>query len=196
MSRPDLPAGVSSAVALAHVERFPLIKAEFDVADGGTVYICGLDSNVTYEGNVYLASRGLISMESIVETGDEVAGIRFTLSGVTAALRAEALLVAYQGRPCTVMWAFLENGVLVVDELTWQGRLDVPSINFTKGSCTITVTAEHRMADWARPRQLLFNDADQRRIDATDEFFVGVEAMKEKTINLFSKAVLLEAGRG
>lgn len=195
MSRPDIPAGVLTAVAQSHVDRFPLIACEFDVADGGTVYICGLDVNVTYGGNVYLASRGLVSMESIVETPDEVAGIRFTLAAVTDALVAEALLVKYQGRPCTVLMAFIESGVLRVDPVAWQGRLDVPEITRGAKTRTITVTAEHRMADWARPRQLMFNDADQRRIDQTDTFFVGIEAMREMTINLFNKDVMRLASR-
>jgi len=196
MSRPDLPTDVQTAVVQSHVERFPLIACDFDVADGGSIYISGLDKDVTYGGNTYLASRGLVSMEPIVETPDEVAGIKFTLAAVTDALVAEALLVQYQGRPCTVLWGFIENGMLAVDEVAWQGRLDVPEITRGAKTRTITVTAEHRMADWSRPRVLLFNDADQRRIDPTDAFFVGVEAMKEKTINLFSKAVLLAAGRG
>lgn len=195
MSRPGLPPGVATTVDNDHVELFPLVRMEFDPADGGTLYIAGYIKDVTYDGNVYLSSRGLASIDPIVETNDEVTGLKFTLAGMPEAVLTEALLVKYQGRLCTVMLAFLDGETLHVDPEAWQGRLDVPEITRTQGSRTITVTAEHRLIDWKRPRKLLFNDADQRRIDLTDTFFVGIEAMEEKEINLFSREVMLQARR-
>lgn len=195
MSRPGLPLGVATTVDNDHVELFPLVRMEFDAADGGTLYIAGYIKDVTYGGNVYLSSRGLASIDPIVETNDEVTGLKFTLAGMPEAVLTEALLVKYQGRLCTVMLAFLDGETLHVDPEAWQGRLDVPEITRTQGSRTITVTAEHRLVDWKRPRKLLFNDADQRRIDPTDTFFVGIEAMEEREINLFSREVMLQARR-
>jgi hypothetical protein len=194
MSRPGLPAGVASTVDNAHVPLFPLVRMEFDAADGGTLYIAGYPKDVTYDGNVYLSSRGLASVEPLVETSDEVTGLKFTLSGVPQIILTEALLIKYQGRLCTVLLAFLDGETMHVDPEAWQGRLDVPEIARTKDSRTITITAEHRMIDWRRPRRLLFNDADQRRIDPTDTFFVGIESMEERTINLFSREVMKQPG--
>lgn len=193
MSRPDISSDLQSAVQNGHVPWFPLIKMEFDVADGGTLYVAGTDFPVTYDGQTWIATRGLVSMEPIVETSEEVTGVKFTLAGVTDALIAEALLVKYQGRPCTILWACLDGATLRVDPQAWQGRLDVPEIKRGRTSKTISVTAEHRMADWARSRGLMFNDADQRRIDPTDTFFVGCEQMTEKEIVLFSREVMLRA---
>ena len=195
MSRPGLPPGVAAAVDNDHVPLFPLVRMDFDVADGGSLFIAGYPRDVTYDGNVYLSSRGLASIEPIVETSDEVNGLKFTLAGVPEAVLAEALLAKYQGRLCTVLLAFLDGETLNVDPQAWQGRLDVPEIVRAKGTRTITITAEHRLVDWRRPRKLLFNDADQRRIDPTDTFFVGIEAMEEREINLFSREVMLQARR-
>lgn len=195
MSRPGLPPGVATAVQNDHVPLFPLVRLEFDVADGGTLFIAGYPRDVTYDGDVYLSSRGLASMEPLTETSDEVTGLKFTLAGVPQVVLTEALLAQYQGRPCTVLLAFMDGDTMHVDPQAWQGRLDVPEITRVQGSRTIVVTAEHRMVDWKRSRRLLFNDADQRRIDPTDTFFVGIEAMEEREINLFSREVMLQARR-
>ena len=193
MARPNLPVGLTTAASAEHVPWFPLIKMEFDAGDGGTLYIAGTDFDVEYDGQDWISARGFGSMEAIVETPDEVAGIKFTLAGVPEAVLAEALLVKYQGRPCTVLWACLDGGTLYVDPSAWKGRLDVPEISRGKGSRSITVTAEHRLVDWQRSRRLLFNDADQRRVDPTDTFFLGSENMAELEITLFSKDVMRKA---
>lgn len=192
-NRPGLPDAVVDAAEQEHVDWFPLVQMDFDVGDGGTLYISGTDFDVEYDSKTWIAARGLGSMESIVETADEVTGIKFTLAGVPESVIAEALIAKYQGRPCTVKFACIKNGVLNVDPTTWQGRLDVPEISRDKTSRTITVTAEHRLVDWQRSRRLLFNDADQRRIDPTDDFFFGAEQMAELEINLFSKDVMRKA---
>lgn len=194
MSRPGLPPGVATTVEQGHVPMFPLVRMEFDTADGGDLCISGYIKDVVYDGNTYLSSRGFASMEPLIETSDEVTGLRFTMAGVPQIVLTEALVAKYQGRPCTVLLAFVDSdGTLHVDPYAWQGRLDVPEITRAEGTRTIVVTAEHRMVDWMRSRRLFFNDADQRRIDTTDTFFVGVEAMEEREIVLFSREVMLQA---
>lgn len=195
MSRPGLPPGVATAVQNDHVGLFPLVRMEFDAADGGTLFIAGYPRDVVYGGNTYISSRGLASIDPLIETSDEINGLKFTLAGVPEAVLAEALIVKYQGRLCTILLAFLDGETLHVDPQAWQGRLDVPEITRTQGSRTITISAEHRMFDWKRPRIMMFNDADQRRIDPSDTFFVGIEAMEEREINLFSREVMLQARR-
>lgn len=190
MSRPDIPAGVQSAVTADHVQWLPLVIMEFA---SGTIYLAGTDFDVDYGGHTYIAARGMGSMEPIVETPDDIAGIKFTLSGVPSAALTEALTEVYQGRKVTVMWGFLSaSGTLTVDPAAWIGRLDIPEIVRGAGTRTITVTAEHRMADWKRPRQLLFNHADQQRIDPGDTFFLGIESMSERTIVVFSKEAMMQ----
>lgn len=188
MSRPGVTSGVTTAASADHVAWFPLVKMEFD---SGTAYVAGTDFNVDYDGQTWLAARGLGSIDPIVESGDEIAGLKFTLSGVSSTGIAEAQTEKYQGRPVTVLWATVDaTGTLNVDPAAWQGRMDTPTIARGKGTCTISITAEHRMVDWQRPRKLLFNHADQQRILPGDNFFLGLEAMAERNIVLFSKEAL------
>jgi len=185
VSARNLSPGLIDALNDEHVTLFPLLKMEFDSA---TIYLAGTDFNVDYDGQIWLAARGIGKIEPINESADGVEGLRFTLSGVTDESLAEAQQEQYQGRAVTVLWCFIDAaGVLHVDPTAWQGRLDVPSIALGKTTATITVTAEHRMVDWERPRKLLFNHADQQRIDPTDTFFQGIESMVNQDIVVFSR---------
>lgn len=192
MTRPSTPAGVLSTVLNPHVPFFPLVQMDFDVADGGTQRLAGTDFNIDYGGFTWTATRGWASMEPLTETADTVAGIKFTLSGVPTAALTESLTVQYQSRAVTVLWACLDGGTLYVDPLAWKGRMDVPEIVRDRATRSISITAEHPMADWGRPHVFLFNHADQQRIDAGDNFFLGIEAMNEKEIVVFSKEVMMQ----
>ena len=160
-----------------------LVKLEFDT---GTVYISGADFDVGYEGQVWTSLRGLGSVDPIVESDNEIPGISLTLSGVPNEAIIHAQSEAYRGRKVTIKWAFFDdNDILCVDSAAWMGFMDVPIITREKDTCTIQVTAENRMIDWQRPRGLLFNHADQQRIDPTDNFFLGIESMVEREVVLF-----------
>ena len=183
MNRPNLPAELADIVAQDHLEFFMLVKLEFDT---GTVYISGADFDVGYEGQVWTSLRGLGSVDPIVESDNEIPGINLTLSGVPNEAIIHAQSEAYRGRKVTIKWAFFdENDILCVDSAAWMGFMDVPIITREKDTCTIQVTAENRMIDWQRPRGLLFNHADQQRIDPTDNFFLGIESMVEREVVLF-----------
>jgi hypothetical protein len=184
MSARGLSAGLQTALQKAHVAYFALLKIEFD---SGPIYLSGTDFNVDYDGQTWLAARQIGTIEKLTETADQVEGLRFTLSGVSDAALAEAQQEQYQGRRVTVLWAFLDGPTLHVDPAAWQGRLDIPTISLGRTTATITVTAEHRMADWQRPRKLMFNHADQQRVDPGDNFFLGIEAMEKAEIVVFSK---------
>lgn len=186
-NRPSSPADFVAALVAAHVTHWPLIKLEFE---DETTYLCGLDFSMDFDGQTWSSTRGLISLEEMVESSDgDVTGIKITLAGVRAEDVADALTEPVQGRPCTVLWATLKDGAVVVDPLAWKGRMDVMGLSRPKGSRTISVTAENPMADWQRPREILFNDAGQRRIDPTDSYFVGIETIERRDIVLFSKEV-------
>lgn len=183
MNRPNLPAGIADIVAQDHLEFFMLVKLEFDT---GTVYISGADFDVGYEGEVWTSLRGLGSVDPIVESDSEIPGISLTLSGVPNEAIIHAQTEAYRGRKVTIKWAFFDaDDVLCVDSSAWMGFMDVPIITRGKETSTIQVSAENRMIDWQRPRGSLFNHADQQQVDATDNFFLGIESMVEKEVVLF-----------
>ena len=182
MSRPGLPGSLPAVLARDHVEFFPLVKLEFD---SGTLYLSGCDFNVDYAGQIWTSLRGLGSIDVITESPDEIPGINLTLSGVPNEAIVHAQTEKYRGRRVTVLWAFFDADVLLVDSACWQGYIDVPVITRGPTTCTIQITAENRMIDWQRPRGLIFNHADQQRVLAGDNFFFGIESMVEREIVLF-----------
>lgn len=188
MSARNLTSGLQTALQQPHVPYFPLLKMVFD---SQTLYLSGTDFDVDYDGQTWLAARGIGSIEKIVETGSSIEGMRFTLFGVSDESLAEVQQEKYQGREVTILWAFLDGATLHVDPTAWQGRLDVPAIAMGENNSTITVTAEHRMAAWMRPLPLLFNHADQIRIDPSDNFFLGIEALENADIVVFSKESMM-----
>jgi hypothetical protein len=182
MSRPNLPGGLPTVLARDHVEFFPLVKLEFD---SGTLYLSGCDFAVDYLGQLWTSLRGLGAIDVITESPDEIPGISLTLSGVPNEAIVHAQTEKYRGRRVTVLWAFFDGDVLLVDSACWQGYIDVPVITRGPATCTIQITAENRMIDWQRPRGLIFNHADQQRILVGDNFFFGIEGMVEREIVLF-----------
>lgn len=182
MSRPNLPGGLPAVLDREHVEFFPMVKLEFD---SGTIYISGCDFNVDYQGEIWSSLNGLGSIDAIAESADEVPGLSLTISGVPNEAIVHAQTEKYRGRKVTVLWAFFDGDVLLVDPATWQGFIDVPIITRGADTCTIQITAENRMIDWQRPRGLLFNHADQQRFSAGDNFFLGIEGMVEREVVLF-----------
>ena len=170
-----------------------LVKLDFDVTP---VYLCGADFDVTYDGNLWSSLRGLGSLDPIVESSSEIPGLSLTLSGVPFESSVHAQTEAYRGRKVTVLWAFFDGDNLRVDPSNWQGYMDVPIITRGQETCTIQVTAENRMIDWQRQRGLLFNHADQQRINASDNFFLGIESMVEYEITLFKAESYSGGGSG
>jgi hypothetical protein len=185
-----LSAGVVARLQASHITWFPMIRMEFDT---GIVRVVGLHFPIEWpvgSGDNWVASRGLGSVDNVTESIDSIEGLRFTLAGIPSSVIAEAQQDKYQGRPCGLLIAFLDDaGVYQVDESTWQGRLDVPVIDRQPDkTCTITVTAEHSMADWRRKRELLFNSVSQKRIAPNDTMLDGIENSKRIEKVVFSKA--------
>lgn len=197
-NRPDLDPDIATAVQQPHVRHFPMIECEFDAEDGGPVRVAGYRRNVEYDGHTWIAgtARGVITMEAIIEAPDEIPALRFTLSLDASASVAEALIVKYKNRPMRVLWCFFDDDDnLIVDDKSWQGRMSAPVIQRGPGSRTISITGEHRLADWQRDRRLLYNHADQQRIDPTDNFYLGNETFVNKDIIIFSREALIRASR-
>lgn len=188
MSDRSLDAGTSAAVVQPHVTHFPLIQMDFD---SGVSRISGADFDVEWpigSGIFFRTVRGLGSMEAITETNESVEGIKFSLAGVPVERVIEAQQEKYQGRPCTVLWAFIDDAGIHVDPAVWKGRLDIPIIDPGKDTCVLSVTAEHTMVDWQRPRPLLFNSVSQKRYHPTDTVFDGIELSRQTEKIIFSKA--------
>lgn len=176
----SLAAGVTSAIAAAHIESFPLVELGLD---SGTLYLCGAAIDVTYSGHTYLAAYGVGQVEAIEETDAGVMGLAFTLSHVPSSSLSLALGTEVQGRSCLVRMAFIDStGTLNVDTNVWTGYLDQMSVTDDSPYGQIRVTAEHKLIRWDVPKLWRFSDEDQRIVLSTDGFFKNAAATAEATI--------------
>lgn len=175
-----LTGGFAAALAASHVNPFPLIELQFA---SGTDYICGLAHDVIYGGNTYLAAGGCIGIERIAETGTQTEGLRIALVGSTAANVALVLSEKVQGRICVVRLAVIDGaGALQVDENVWTGLMDTLSLLDNADGCAVSITAEHMLTTWDRPRPVRHTDAQQQILFPGDLGDQYIEDMAEAAI--------------
>lgn len=179
MSR-SLSGGFTTAIALPSVNLFPLLELQFA---SGTDYLCGLAHDVPWNGNTYLAAGGYMGLERIVETATQTEGLRIALEGSSAANVALLLTEKVQGRLVIVRLAALDAaGVPQVDANVWTGLMDSMVLNDDAQNCVVTITAEHMLAVWDRPRVVRFTDAQQQILYPGDLGLQYVEEMAEASI--------------
>jgi hypothetical protein len=180
MSRLTIPSGFATAIADGHVNIFPLMELQFA---SGTDYICGLDHDVVYGGNTYLAAGRCIGIEPIKETGLQTEGLRIMLDGATSANVALVLGEKVQGRKAIIRMAVIDGtGTLRVDENVWTGLMDVMAIEDSPDACRAIITAEHMLAIWDRPKIKRYSDAEQQLLFPGDLGLQYIEEMAEANI--------------
>jgi hypothetical protein len=140
---------------------------------------------ITYGGTGYLGIGTLGTISPVEETTDLAArGISMQLSGVPTALIAVALTENYQGKACSVMFGALDSsGALVSSPITvFSGRMDVMSINDDGQNATIGMTAENKLVDFRRPREVRYTDEEQKNLYPLDKGLEFVNSIQEKEI--------------
>lgn len=140
---------------------------------------------ITYNGTGYLGIGTLGTISPIEETTDLAArGISLQLSGVPTAQIAIALTENYQGRECSILFAAMaSDGTLVSTPVTvFSGRMDVMTINDDGEQAIIGMTAENKLVDFRRPRELRYTDEEQKSLFPSDKWLEFVNAIQEKEI--------------
>jgi hypothetical protein len=136
--------------------------------------------SVTYQG---IGTLGTIS--PVEETTDLSArGINFQLSGVPSAYVAIALTENYQGKECSVLFGALDaTGAIVASPVTiFAGRMDVMSVNDDGQEASIIMSAENKLVDFRRPREVRYTHEEQQNLFSTDLGLEFVNAIQEKQI--------------
>jgi hypothetical protein len=140
---------------------------------------------ITVGSTAYLGIGTLGSISPVEETTDLAArGISMQLSGVPTAMLAVALTENYQGRECSVLFGALQaSGALVSSPVTiFSGRMDVMSINDDGQNATIGMSAENKLVDFRRPREVRYTDQEQKNLFPSDKGLEFVTAIQEKQI--------------
>jgi len=157
---------------------------------------------ITYAGTGYLGIGTLGTISPVEETTDLAArGITMQLSGVPTAMIAVALSENYQGKACSVMFGALDSsGALVSTPITiFSGRMDVMSINDDGQNATIGMTAENKLVDFRRPREVRYTDEEQKNLYSGDKGLEFVNSIQEKEIywgNAKMTAPVIDNGGG
>ena len=143
----------------------PILLASLSFAT--PVHIWTGYGTITVGSTAYLGIGTLGSISPVEETTDLAArGISMQLSGVPTAMLAVALTENYQGRECSVLFGALQSsGALVSSPVTiFSGRMDVMSINDDGQNATIGMTAENKLVDFRRPREVRYTDQEQKNL--------------------------------
>lgn len=160
-----------AAAGASHVEPRLLV---FIGTPGEQYYICSGNTDITHPDtlDVYTAVGPFGSVEAIGEDTDlRPTTIRMTLSGVDSALLSDATTQAYSRGRVQIFVAFLNPATMQLVDSPYEvffGQLDQFSISMAANEAAITLTAQDEFARWGEARQLLYTDAEQRRLWSGD----------------------------
>jgi hypothetical protein len=177
----SLSAGMVTEVSASQLS--PILLASFSFST--PVRLWSGYGTITVGSVTYLGSGSLGTISPVEETTDLAArGINFQLSGVPTALVAVALSENYQGKACSVLFGALDaTGALVSSPVTiFAGRMDVMSINDDGQNATIIMTAENKLVDFRRPREVRYTQEEQQNLYPGDLGLEFVTAIQEKQI--------------
>lgn len=192
---------VSSAVQTAlNADNIGVIIFVEMLFDSGALRVCSAAYDFDWNGFTWKGLAQLGNIEPIEESsGNQVVGLRFTLSGVDSSLLALAQAEQYQGRVANVYVGFLAlpNYTVIVDPiLEWAGKMDQMVITDSPdGKSQISVTVENELFDFARPVDLYYTDEDQQRLHPGDNGFKYVKLLDKQQI-VWPSAELIAALEG
>jgi len=150
------------------------------------VYLWSGYGNLVYNSTTYLGLGTLGTISPLEETTDLAArGLTLRLSGVPTANVALALTENYQGRECSIMFGALSPtaGTLIASPVTvFAGRMDVMQITDDGNTAEITMTAESKLMDFKRPREIRYTDEEQQQLFPGDVGLEFVNDIQEKAI--------------
>lgn len=178
----SLSAGMVTEVTTAQLS--PILMATLGFST--TVNLWTGYGNLVYNSTTYLGLGTLGTISQVEETTDLAArGITMKLSGVPTANVALALTEDYQGKECSILFGALSPtaGTLIASPVTiFSGRMDVMQITDDGQTAEITMSAESRLMDFKRPRELRYTDEEQQNLFAGDLGLEFVNDIQEKAI--------------
>jgi hypothetical protein len=167
------------------VQLAPIVLVSLSFPTEYTRLWCGYGS-LSYGGATYLGIGTLGAISPIEETTDLSArGISMRLSGVPTANVALALTQDYQGGDCSILFGAVSptSGAIIASPVTvFRGRMDVMQISDDGQSAEITMTAENRLVDFKRPREVRYTHEEQTALFPGDLGLEFLNAIQDKTL--------------
>lgn len=161
----------------------PILLAELQLST--PVYLWTGYGTLTYNGKGYLGLGDMGKVSQLDETTDLAArGLTMQLSGVPSALISAALTENYQGRSCSILFGALSTtaGLIASPVIIFSGKMDVMQITDDGTTAQITMTAENRLVDFRRAREIRYTDEEQQTLYSGDLGLQFVTAIQNKAI--------------
>ncbi len=165
MADRGMSAGMLAEIGAAEIRPAYLLELEFD---SGTMFLTDAAIDITYAGNVYERTAGLLSFSGISETGDLLVNqITMELAAAdTSQAMAKVLTDDFLDRPCRIYLALLNAsaGVISSPVKIFEGRMDAPSISDDPegGYSTVSVRGTPAWVDFGRRPGRHTNDEEQQ----------------------------------
>lgn len=163
----------------------PVLFAELDFPSG-FVRVHTIIGTITWGGYDW-TGVGTLGQVSTVEESAELSRktITYTLSGIPGSMISIVLGEQYQGRTAKLYFGVLSptTGQLIATPvLIDRGLMDVSEIEEGE-TCSVTITAENRIASWDRPVVRRYTNADQQARFPGDKGLEFVDQAADKEIN-------------
>lgn len=146
-------------------------------APGGPAYspLATFPYGQTWTGLGWLAKVSTIPQTTKIQAQN----VTLSLAGIPSALVLEAVNQVRINGVATVWLGFFDvNGNLIADPVQlFAGALDVPTINDSGATCSISITAENPLLRLNDAPERLFDDADQQIYYPGDLGFSFVDAL-------------------
>lgn len=156
----DLTAGMQAQIVAPTSE--PILLFEGVFASGTVRFWTGV-GNLSWNGQTWTGSGDLIAISPVTETVEVRAnGLTVSLPGIPSSLVSLILGDARSGRAGTVYLGFLSGGAVVGNPTpAYIGRLDVPTIEDSGETSTISISYESELIDLERARERRYTPEDQ-----------------------------------
>lgn len=134
-------------------ELVSLTVYDLDLSADYTSYFTNAPFPITYGGNVYRATGGMLGFSDVEEHSDfTISQVTVSLNGLSSKDVKHFLRANYTDRPLKIyrVWLDTANQVVATPMLIFDGRIDKPIINDDGRSATIGCTASSHWADYDR----------------------------------------------
>lgn len=166
-----LSAPAKAALAGQSVPMVLLVDLLFSSPD----YLATGGWDITWNGNTYLGTGVLMSIDAVTEATGDPRGIRITFSGVPSDMLALGLAdtTIVQGKTVN-LWVCVLDPVTYQPldaSLEWSGTVDTMTVDdgAMGEQATVQLTAEHMGIDLLRNSPARWTDVDQQRLYPGDK---------------------------
>lgn len=182
----NLTAAMVAETRKTSIAPVSLVSMEFT---SGTLRLWTGPGTLVWNRESFIGAGGLAGISAIRETTDtSPTGFSLSLNGVDPIYIA-LILTAFTPGGAVNIWQGLltETGALVSDPtLVARGTMDVPTIEDSGTSCTITVTVENALLRLKRPLNRRNTSQDQQQDHPGDRGFDYVPLIQDKALILGS----------